>query len=86
MKRHAGLMEDSRFATPLDEPLVSLCRPERFMRLVRRYMVFDGPHKKVARYQQVAVIETLLKQIEERDANGRRKVGSSGTPRARGRA
>ena len=75
MKRHTGLMEDGRFATPLDELLVSLCRPERFMRLARRYMLFDGPHKKVARYQQVAVIETLLKRIQERDANGRRKGG-----------
>ena len=75
MRRHSGLMEDGRFATPLDKLLVSLCRPERFMRLVRRYMVFDGPQKKVARYQQVAVIETLLKRIEERDANGRRKGG-----------
>ncbi len=45
------------------------------MRLARRYMLFDGPHKKVARYQQVAVIETLLKRMEERDAHGRRKGG-----------
>lgn len=75
MKRHKGLMEDHRFVTPLDETLVGLFRPERFMRLVRRYMLFDGPHKKVARYQQVATIETLLKRIEERDSNGRRRGG-----------
>lgn len=75
MKRHNGLMEDHRFVTPLDETLVGLFRPERFMRLVRRYMLFDGPHKKVARYQQVATIETLLKRIEERDASGRRRGG-----------
>jgi type I restriction enzyme R subunit len=75
MKRHNGLMEDHRFVTPLDETLVGLCRPERFMRLVRRYMLFDGPHKKVARYQQVATIETLLKRIEERDSKGRRRGG-----------
>ncbi|QGA58126.1 type I restriction endonuclease subunit R [Brucella sp. 2280] len=75
MKRHNGLMEDHRFVTPLDETLVGLFRPERFMRIVRRYMLFDGPHKKVARYQQVATIETLLKRIEERDANGRRRGG-----------
>jgi type I restriction enzyme, R subunit len=75
MRRHWGLMENGRCATPLDEMLVSLCRPERFMRLVRRYMLFDGSRKKVARYQQVAVTETLLRQIEERDANGRRKGG-----------
>ena len=75
MKRHAGLMEDHRFTTPLDETLVGLFRPERFMRLVRRYTLFDGPHKKVARYQQVATIETLLTRTEERDAAGRRKGG-----------
>lgn len=75
MKRHHGLMEDYRFVTPLDETLVGLCRPERFMRLVRRYMLFDGPHKKVARYQQVATIETLLKRMEEREATGNRRGG-----------
>ena len=75
MKRHYGLMEDHRFVTPLDETLVGLCRPERFMRLVRRYMLFDGPHKKVARYQQVATIETLLKRTEEREPNGKRRGG-----------
>lgn len=76
MKRHDGLMEDgNRFATPLDRTLVGLCRPERFMRLVRRYMLFDGPHKKVARYQQIATIESLLKRIDERDAIGKRKGG-----------
>ncbi len=36
MKRHNGLMEEHRFVTPLDETIVGLCRPERFMRLVRR--------------------------------------------------
>lgn len=75
MKRHDMLMEEHRLVTPLDETIVGLCRPERFMRLARRYMLFDGPHKKVARYQQVATIETLLKRTEERDAAGRRKGG-----------
>lgn len=75
MKRHDGLMEDHRFVTPLDETLVGLCRPERFMRMVRRYLLFDGPHKKVARYQQVATIETLLKRIEERGVGGKRTGG-----------
>ena len=58
MKRHNSLMEEHRFVTPLEETIVGLCRPERFMRLVRRYMLFDGPQKKVARYQQVATVET----------------------------
>ena len=45
------------------------------MRLLRRYMVFDKAQKKVARYQQVSTIETLLKRINERDEKGRRKGG-----------
>lgn len=75
MKRHTGLMEDGRMTTPLDDTLVGLCRPERFMRLLRRYMLFDGPAKKVARYQQIATIETALKRAEERDGTGRRRGG-----------
>ena len=75
MKRHDGLMQGHRFVTPLDDTIIGLCRPERFMRLVRRYMLFDGPQKKVARYQQVATVETLLKRTEERESAGRRKGG-----------
>ncbi len=75
VKRHDELMASQRFPTALDDTIVGLCRPERFMRLIRRYMLFDGPHKKVARYQQVATIEALMKRIEERDVNGKRKGG-----------
>jgi type I restriction enzyme R subunit len=45
------------------------------MRLLRRYMLFDKAQKKVARYQQVSTIETLLKRINERDEKGRREGG-----------
>jgi type I restriction enzyme R subunit len=75
MKRHSELMEKQRLVTPLDETIVGLCRPERFIRLVRRYMLFDGPQKKIARYQQVATVESLLKRTEERDGSGKRKGG-----------
>ncbi|MFZ1085664.1 MAG: HsdR family type I site-specific deoxyribonuclease [Terracidiphilus sp.] len=75
IERHKSLMDERRLVTRLDETIVGLCRPERFIRLVRRYMLFDGPHKKVARYPQVATVESLLKRIEERDASGRRKGG-----------
>lgn len=75
MKRHDGLMEEHRFATPLDQTIVGLCRPERFIRLMRRYMLFDGPHKKVARYQQVVTVEALLKRTAQLDASGRRAGG-----------
>jgi type I restriction enzyme R subunit len=75
MKRHEDMMARGRETTPLDSTLIGLCRPERLMRLLRRYMLFDKAQKKVARYQQVSTIETLLKRIGERDEKGRRKGG-----------
>ena len=69
------MMARQREATALDKTIIGLCRPERFMRLLRRCMLFDKAQKKVARYQQVSTIETLLKRIEERDEQGRRKGG-----------
>jgi type I restriction enzyme, R subunit len=75
MKRHSELMARRREVTALDKTVIGLCRPERFMRLMRRYMLFDKSQKKVARYQQVSTIESLLKRINERDEKGRRKGG-----------
>jgi type I restriction enzyme R subunit len=75
MMRHQEMMARGRVATPLDRTIIGLCRPERLMRLIRRYVIFDKSQKKVARYQQVSTIETLLKRIGERDEKGRRTGG-----------
>jgi type I restriction enzyme R subunit len=46
--KHSQLMEaGGRWATPLDQTLVSLCRPERLLDLSRRFSLFDGPAKKI---------------------------------------
>ena len=74
--KHTGLMENGgRMATPLDEMLVSLARPERLIELARRYVLFDGPFKKIARHQQFFAVRDLLKRVEGRDAQGRREGG-----------
>jgi type I restriction enzyme R subunit len=75
-RRHAGLTEGGRrWPTALDELLVALCRPERLLDLARRFTLFDGPVKKVARHQQMFAVKSLLARIAERDARGRRKGG-----------
>ena len=75
-RKHAGLMEaGGRMATPLDEMLVSLCRPERLLDFARRFMLFEGPFKKAARHQQMFAVKDLLKRIEARDEKGRREGG-----------
>jgi type I restriction enzyme R subunit len=74
--QHKGLMEaGARMGTPLDEALVSLCRPERLLDLSRRFTLFDGPEKKVARFQQFFAVRRLLERVEQRDEKSRRKGG-----------
>jgi type I restriction enzyme R subunit len=53
----------------------SLCRPERLLDLSRRFSLFDGPVKKIARHQQMFAVKDLLRRIETRDARGRREGG-----------
>jgi len=75
-RKHDALMEaGGRLATPLDEMLVALCRPERLVDLARRFMLFDGPFKKVARHQQVFAVKELLSRVETRNRDGRREGG-----------
>ncbi|WP_269713934.1 type I restriction endonuclease subunit R [Caulobacter sp. NIBR2454] len=74
--KHTGLMRSGgRIATSLDEMLVSLARPERLIELARRYVLFDGPFKKIARHQQFFAVRDLLRRVERRDAHGRREGG-----------
>ncbi|MHB8528189.1 MAG: type I restriction endonuclease subunit R, partial [Caulobacteraceae bacterium] len=74
--RHAALMEKgARFATKLDQMLISLARPERLLDIARRFTLFDGPDKKIARHQQMFAVKDLLRRVETRDAKGRREGG-----------
>jgi type I restriction enzyme R subunit len=75
-QKHDGLMEGGgRMATPLDEMLISLARPKRLIELSRRYVLFDGPYKKIARHQQYFAVRDLLNRVQGRDAKGRREGG-----------
>lgn len=75
-RKHDGLREaGERFVTPLDEMLVSLCRPERILDLARRFTLFDAGVKKVARHQQYFAVKDLLRRVEARDDRGRRAGG-----------
>ena len=61
--------------TPLDETLVGPVPPRAIYSAYATLYAVRRAAKKVARYQQVITVETLLKRIEERDAKGRRKGG-----------
>ncbi|MBP3616343.1 MAG: type I restriction endonuclease subunit R [Alphaproteobacteria bacterium] len=61
--------------TPQDKGIYSLLEPERFLDLVRNFIVYDNGIKKVTRYQQYFAIKKILKKIENREENGKRKGG-----------
>lgn len=67
--------EGERAITEQDRLIYSLCRPERLLDLVRRFTVFDGGARKVARHQQYFGIRRALETIQQVDGNGVRKGG-----------
>lgn len=72
--RFEALAEQGREPTKLDDTLVALFRPERLLDMARRFTLFDGPVKKVARHQQVFAIKSVLSRVQKLES-GRRAGG-----------
>ncbi|MBU1222058.1 HsdR family type I site-specific deoxyribonuclease [Myxococcota bacterium] len=53
-----------RSATYQDRLLYSICRPERFIEITRKFTVFDGGLRKIARYQQYFVVKSALERVK----------------------
>lgn len=64
-----------RQVTTQDRTLYALCRPERLLDMTYKYILFDGPDKKIARYQQYFAVEKIMRQIVKFNADGTRKGG-----------
>ena len=67
--------EGERAITEQDRTIYSLCRPERLLDLVRRFTVFDGGIRKIARHQQFFGIQRAVETVKQHDLNGVRKGG-----------
>lgn len=74
-KSKNGVAGENRLPTAQDRSLYSLCKPERLLDIVYKYMVFDGPDKKVCRYQQYFAVQETLKQIRQTTDDDTRKGG-----------
>lgn len=74
-ERYEALEPERRTVTDQDRLLYDLLRPEQLLRMVRRYIVFDGKDKKIARYQQVRAVEKAMARLRHVDADGRRTGG-----------
>lgn len=54
-----------RLPSPQDRALHSLCRPERLLELIYRYIVFDNNVKKICRYQQYFSVQSTLARVTQ---------------------
>jgi len=67
--------ESDRSVTEQDRSIFALCRPERLLDIIRRFTVFDGGVRKVARHQQFFGIRRAVETVKQFDAMGARKGG-----------
>ncbi len=70
-----GLPAEERLPTAQDRSLYSLCQPDRLLDLSYKYLVYDGPIKKVCRYQQYFAVQDTLKQVRQFNKDNHRKGG-----------
>jgi len=71
----AMAVEGDRAVTVQDRTVYALCRPVRLLDLIRRFTVFDGGVRKVARHQQFFGIRRAVETVKQHDVNGARKGG-----------
>lgn len=64
-----------RLPTNQDKNIISLFHPERLLEITKFFLVYDKNIKKIARYQQYFAVKEIVKTIEERDEDGKRKSG-----------
>ncbi len=67
--------EGDRAVTVQDRTAYALCRPERLLDLIRRFTVFDGGVRKIARHQQFFGIRRAVETVKQHDVSGARKGG-----------
>lgn len=67
--------DGDRAVTVQDRTVYALCRPERLLDLIRRFTVFDGGVRKVARHQQFFGIRRAVETVKQYDVSGARKGG-----------
>jgi type I restriction enzyme R subunit len=68
-------LNTSRKVTEQDRSIYALFRPARLLDLTYHYMLFDGPDKKIARYQQYFAVEKIMDRIATLGRDGRRAGG-----------
>tara|TARA_R110002051_G_scaffold13808_1_gene45555 strand:+ start:17808 stop:20927 length:3120 start_codon:yes stop_codon:yes gene_type:complete len=66
---------EDRLVTEQDKGIYSLCSPNRLLDLAYKYIVFDGPDKKICRYQQYFAVQDTIQRVKSRTKEGNRQGG-----------
>ncbi len=66
---------EDRLVTEQDKGLYALCGPDRLLDIVYKYIVFDGPDKKICRYQQYFAVQETISRVKQRNKEGNREGG-----------
>jgi type I restriction enzyme R subunit len=61
-KEYRTIIEEGREIYEQDRAIYSLCRPERLLELVYKFILFDNGVKKIARYQQYFTVHDIIKR------------------------
>jgi len=64
-----------RMPTEQDRAITSMFSTERFLRLMRYFVLYDGSVKKIARYQQYFAVEEIIKAVSVKDTTSNRQSG-----------
>lgn len=66
---------EDRLVTEQDKGIYALCSPNRLLDLTYKYIVFDGPDKKICRYQQYFAVQDTIQRVKSRTKEGNRQGG-----------
>jgi len=64
-----------RAVSDQDRLIYALCRPERLLDMVRRFTVFDGGTRKIARHQQYFGVRRIVDRVATPGPDGNRRGG-----------
>ncbi|MEW6666833.1 MAG: HsdR family type I site-specific deoxyribonuclease [Thermodesulfobacteriota bacterium] len=74
-KAYLAILEQGREVYEQDRLLYSLCRPERLLELVYKFILFDSGIKKIARYQQYFTVHGIMNRALSAPPGEPRKGG-----------
>lgn len=70
-----GMLAQGRAVYEQDIALYAICRPQRLLDLIFKFILFDNGEKKIARYQQFFTVEDILARVKSGPATDPRPGG-----------